>query len=295
MTERRVDGVAGAAALTLCGTVDMRPTTPPLARAYAPGAAGQIHYYDSLGEGPSVLLIHQSPTSAMDFCAVFPRLISGGFRVIALDLPGMGLSDAPAAPPRLPDFAAAALSVLDHAGVDAAHLVGHHTGAAVAVFAARNWPARVMRVALYGVPAAPPEAMAALWARIVPSERAGGLFTPRDDGDHLASLYRRLAGPYGPAVANRMVLSRLLCGPTLWFGHNAALTWDMRPDLKADRHPLCLITHPGEMLHEYTLAARDLRPDARLAVLDVDTALAIDAAPDLWSAAVTGFLQGEDA
>ena len=270
---------------------DDRPTSPPLERRYARGPTGQIHYYDSGGSGPPLMLIHQAPTSAIDYCAVFPLLIAGGFRVLAPDLPGMGLSDPPAAEARIPDYVSAVLSVLDHAEAPSAHMVGHHTGAAVAANLAARRPERCGKVVLYGAPALDTAELARLWELIVPAERAGGLFMPEPGGDHLASLFRKLEARYGPAVANRMTLSRFLAGRRLWWGHNAALTWDMRPDLAAARAPL-LLTHPGEMLHEATLNAGRLRPDAQMCVLNYEGPLAIDSAPDLWSGAVLRFLQG---
>ena len=271
---------------------DFRPSSPPLERRYARGPTGQIHYYDSGGSGPPLMLIHQSPTSAIDYCAVFPQLIAAGFRVLALDLPGMGLSDAPPKEPVIPDYAGAVRDVLEHAQAAPAHLVGHHTGAAVAVAAAARWPEQVKKIVLYGAPALDAAELAALWQLIVPAEKEAGLFAPEPEGEHLVSLFRKLDARYGQAVANRMTLSRFLAGRRLWWGHNAALTWDMRPDLAAAKGPLLFLTHPGEMLHEATLAAGRLRPDERVCALDYDGPLAIDAVPDLWSRAVLGFLQG---
>jgi pimeloyl-ACP methyl ester carboxylesterase len=109
------------------------PTAPKLKRAYADGPNGQVHYYDSLGDGPPLLFIHQSPTSSMDYSATFPLFVKAGVRVIAMDTPGMGLSDAPSSEPTIADYAAAAPAVLDHAGVRQADAIGHHTGAQIAV------------------------------------------------------------------------------------------------------------------------------------------------------------------
>lgn len=270
---------------------DDRPASPPLERRYARGPTGQIHYYDSGGAGRPLMLIHQAPTSAIDYCAVFPFLIADGFRVLAIDLPGMGLSDPPPAEARIPDYVGAVLSVLDHAEAASAHMVGHHTGAAVAVGAAARRPERFGKIVLYGAPALEADELATLWRLIVPAEKAGGLFMPEAGGDHLASLFRRLEARYGAAVANRMTLSRFLAGRRLWWGHNAALTWDMRPDLAAVQAPLLLLTHPGEMLHDATLTAGRLRPDAQTCVLDFEGPLAIDGAPGAWSQAVSRFLR----
>jgi pimeloyl-ACP methyl ester carboxylesterase len=269
----------------------MHPTAPDLKRAYAEAPTGQVHYYDGGGGGPAVLLLHQSPTSAIDFGEIFAPLAEVGFRVIAPDMPGMGMSDAPEHPPTIDDFAVAALAVLDAVGVRRAHALGHHTGAQVAVTLAERWPDRIDRLVLYGVPVMSQDEREAFWTMIVPRERDGGAFSPEPGGGHLAALFQRLEGLFGLKVAQRMVISRLLAGPKLWYGHNAALTHDMAPALAADRRPLLLLTHPGEMLDANTRAAHGLRPDARLISLPTACATAMDAAPREFVDAVAGFLR----
>ncbi len=266
------------------------PMIPGLKRAYAQGPAGQIHYYDSRSDGRPVLLVHQSPTSAIDFSSVIPLLVGAGFRVLALDLPGMGMSDAPAWTPTVPDYADALVAVLDHAGIEVADAVGYHTGAIVIMVAAETFPDRLGKLVLYGVSCMSDEALRDLWEQIVPHEKAQGLFTPESDGTHLSSLFQRLAPRYGLDVANRMVLSRMLAGDTLWYGHNAALTWDTRMSLMGVRRPMLFITHAGEMLDANTREAAALREDGELVVLEGQFAAGMDAAPQAWADAVAGYL-----
>ncbi len=266
------------------------PSSPRLRRAYADGPGGQVHYYDSGGPGAALLLLHQSPTSAIDFADTFPHFVAAGFRVVAPDLPGMGMSDAPAEPPSIADYAAAAFAVLDHAGVEKADVVGHHTGAQVAAAMAAVRPERIGRLALYGVPVMEEAQRQSHWQAIVPRERDGGAFIPESGGEHLSALFQRLEALFGPTTAQRMVISRLLAGPSLWYGHNAALSHDMAPALTGNRHPLLLITHEGEMLDANTRAAHALRPDAELLVFDTRCAVAMDADPAGFVAAVTRFL-----
>jgi len=268
----------------------MHPTAPSLRRAYADSPTGQIHYYDAGGAGRPLLLLHQSPTSAIDFADAFPAFGAAGFRVIAPDMPGLGMSDAPSEPPVIADFVSAALAVLDHAGVAEVDIVGHHTGAQVAVGLANRAPGRVGKLALYGVPIMTPQALRAFWEMVVPAERADGVFRPQPGGAHLADLFKRLEPLFGPEVANRMVISRLLAGPTLWYAHNAALSHDMTPDFLRVKHPMMLMTYPGEMLDANTHAAAALRPDAALVVLPISKGPAMDVDPEGFVAAVASFL-----
>ena len=154
------------------------PSSPRLRRAYADGPGGQVHYYDSGGLGAALLLLHQSPTSAIDFADTFPHFVAAGFRTVAPDLPGMGMSDAPAEPPTIAEYAAAMFAVLDHAGVEQADAVGHHTGAQVAVAMAAAQPERIGALALYGVPVMEDEQRQSHWQAIVPRERDGGPSPP---------------------------------------------------------------------------------------------------------------------
>jgi pimeloyl-ACP methyl ester carboxylesterase len=273
----------------------MHPSAPRLKRAYADGPAGsavegQVHYYDAGGTGRPLLLLHQSPTSAIDFADAFPYFLAAGFRVIAPDMPGLGMSDAPREPPVIADFVSAALAVLDHAGVVRADIVGHHTGAQVAVGLADRAPERVGKLVLYGVPIMSPDALRAFWEMVVPAEKEDGVFRPQSGGGHLSDLFKRLEPLFGLEVANRMVISRLLAGPTLWYAHNAALSHDMTSAFLRIRHPVMLMTYPGEMLDANTHAAAALRPDAVLTILPISKGPAMDVDPEGFVSAVTGFL-----
>jgi pimeloyl-ACP methyl ester carboxylesterase len=272
----------------------MHPSGPRLRRAYAPARTGQVHYYDAGGEGAPLLLLHQSPTSAIDFAAMFPYLAQQGVRVIAMDSPSMGMSDAPEWPPTIEDFADAALAVMDHAGVVKVDVFGFHTGVQVALAAAAKYPGRFGKLALYGAPLMSAAELKDWWQRIVPNERDGGAYMAQSGGEHLAALFKRLEGVFGLEAAQSMVLSRLMAGPHLWYGHNAALSHDMAPSLRACTHPILLITHRGEMLDAMTRATHAAKPDAILVDLGVTCSLAFFEAPELLCRTVVRFLNPEE-
>ncbi len=270
--------------------MSVHPSAPDLRRAYADGPCGQMHYYDAGGAGLPLVLLHQSPTSAIDFADTFAAFAAAGVRVIAPDLPGMGMSDAPPSPPTIESFAEAVFAVMDAAALGSAAILGHHTGAQVAAAMAVARPARVQRLILYGAPVMDAAELQEHWRRIVPPEREAGAFRAKAGGAHLSELFVRLEALFGIKVAQRMVISRLLAGPLLWYGHNAALTHDMAPNLAASRQPLLLVTHPGEMLDAHTRAAARLRPAAELATLPLRCPNAMDADPAAFVEAVVGFL-----
>ena len=269
----------------------MHPTAVAARRAYVDAPTGQIHVYDTGGEGPPLVLLHQSPTSSMDFFGVYPALQAAGLRLIGIDGPALGLSDPPPRPTTMDDFADAVFAVLDHLEVSEADVVGHHTGAHVAVDVAVRQPGRFRKVALYGAPLLSAETLRAYWEQIVPREREGEMHKPVAGGQNLIDRYARLEALFGPTTAQHMLVSNLLAGPTMWYAHNAALTSDMAPAFARLTQPLLLITHEGEMLDEATRLAKTLKPEAQLVVLDLDGGVAMDGAPEAFAAALVAFLR----
>lgn len=94
--------------------------------------------FDVLDEGPGdgepVLLLHGFPQRATSWERVVPLLHDKGFRTLAPDQRGYSPG---ARPPRRREYVqselvADALALLDAAGIDRVHLVGHDWGAAVA-------------------------------------------------------------------------------------------------------------------------------------------------------------------
>ena len=120
-------------------------------KAYASLSMGQIHYRMG-GDGVPLLLIHQDPQSSLQFLHAFPLLIDAGFQVIAPDVPGYGMSDAPAQPPTIPEYAAVLAELLDHLDIQSAVVVGHHTGASMACQLTYAFPERVSKLVIHGLP-----------------------------------------------------------------------------------------------------------------------------------------------
>lgn len=103
----------------------------------------RLNVFDA-GEGPAILLLHGFPDSMALWRRMIPLLIARGFRVVAPDQRGFGLSSAPTGVRhyRIGNIVADALAVLDAAGVKKAHVVGHDWGAVIAWFLAGEHPDR---------------------------------------------------------------------------------------------------------------------------------------------------------
>ena len=104
-------------------------------------------------KGPAVLLLHGFPDSSRLWSKQVGPLVDAGFRVIVPDQRGYGRSGQPAGVDAydLVLLATDALAVLDQAGVDKAHVVGHDWGAAVAWGVASFAPDRVDRLVALSV------------------------------------------------------------------------------------------------------------------------------------------------
>ena len=105
-----------------------------------------VHYVRQ-GRGPAVVLLHGLGGFAESWRRTIDAL-SGCADVLALDLPGFGLSAKPRSRYDLDFFVRALHGFLDAAGVGQASLVGHSLGGAIAVAYALTHPARLDRLAL---------------------------------------------------------------------------------------------------------------------------------------------------
>jgi pimeloyl-ACP methyl ester carboxylesterase len=104
-------------------------------------------------DGPAVLLLHGWPDSHRLWRHQVPALNAAGLRTIAPDLRGFGASARPAEVEAyvLPAILSDLMAVLDGAGVERAHVVGHDWGAAVAWLVGALLPDRVDRLVALSV------------------------------------------------------------------------------------------------------------------------------------------------
>ena len=113
---------------------------------YATVEGHRVRYWEE-GAGPAIVFVHGLANSVITWRKNVEAL-SHHFRVIALDLPGHGLSDMPKVRFGLPEGAAFVASFLDELAVDRAHLVGNSMGGAVALELALARPERAASLTL---------------------------------------------------------------------------------------------------------------------------------------------------
>jgi epoxide hydrolase 4 len=105
-------------------------------------------------DGPLVVLLHGFPESSSGWRQQVPALAAAGFRVWAPDARGYAGSDAP---PSIVDYAMPRLvgdvvGLIDAAGRERAHLVGHDWGGVVAWKVAEGHPERLARLVVLNAP-----------------------------------------------------------------------------------------------------------------------------------------------
>ncbi|MGC1208406.1 MAG: alpha/beta fold hydrolase [Ornithinimicrobium sp.] len=104
-------------------------------------------------DGPAVVLLHGFPQDSQTWNDVEPLVHTAGLRTLALDQRGYGSDNAPrsARSYGLDAIAGDVLAMLDAAGIDRAHVVGHDWGGAVAWHLAGTSP-RVMSMTVLSTP-----------------------------------------------------------------------------------------------------------------------------------------------
>lgn len=117
---------------------------------------------DGPADGPAVVLLHGWPQDRSAWDRVIPGLTAQGLRVLAPDLRGYSPGARPRARSayRMSELVGDVLALLDAAGIDRAHVVGHDWGGALAWSLAQRSPERVATLTVLSTPH--PAAMA--WA-----------------------------------------------------------------------------------------------------------------------------------
>ena len=110
------------------------------------------------GSGPLVVLAHGFPDLALTWRLQVPALVAAGYRVVVPDMRGYGGSTRPdpVAAYRSDVVGADLVGLLDHEGVERAHVVGHDWGAASVWPLGLTHPDRLLSLTGLSVPYAPP-------------------------------------------------------------------------------------------------------------------------------------------
>ena len=155
-----------------------------ITRHYIDVGTRRVHYR-RCGEGPPLLLVHQSPRSSAEYAEVMAKW-GAHFTCIAPDSPGFGQSDALPGTPSIDDFADANIALLDALGLGKVHAYGFHSGGIILVTAMKRNPERFRCLAVGGYAIWTPDEMRIFGERYLPP------FVPSAYGEHLVWLWNRI-------------------------------------------------------------------------------------------------------
>ena len=221
-------------------------------RAFADLAVGQIHYAECGGQhAKPVLLLHQTPRSWDEYRDVLPML-GRRFRAIAMDTIGFGdSSKPPLGQDSIEHWAQTAIDLADALGITRLSVVGHHTGAAIAIEMAAACPDRIEAVVLSAAPLVNADFRAS-HAGPVRIDNAVHL----SDGSHLSELWRQRQ-PWYPAgdidLLDRFMVDALKAGARAVEGHAVVARYVMETRLPLIRCPVLVIA-PTADPHAYPSA-----------------------------------------
>jgi pimeloyl-ACP methyl ester carboxylesterase len=143
----------------LCALAGCRAPALPEAQLFPAGTEFTARYlqvdgtrirYIDVGRGAPVVFLHGLGASMYAWRRNLAAVAAAGFRVIAFDNRGFGLSDKPPAPYDNAAYARLAIALMDSLRLTDAVLVGHSMGGAIAAQVAIEHPARVRGLVLVG-------------------------------------------------------------------------------------------------------------------------------------------------
>ena len=264
-------------------------------RGYAEGPFGQIHFQDTGENRTTLVLFSQSPLTSGQFDYVYPLLAQVGVRTIGIDTPGFGMSDPPPSPPVIGDFSTSVPAVLDHLGIKAAHVGGHHTGCKIAMEAAIAYPDRVLSVVLSGPGPMSREEQRTYIDTVLEEEKS---YAAKPDGTHLSDMFvKRLPWikdhPDGLDLCTGYIVQQLMGRGPFWYGHHAAFNYDGAAAMQKVTQPGLALFNTGDMLYPLAEKTRNLCPHFAYAEIKGGGVDITDQDPEGWVREVTNFLSSQ--
>ncbi|AWB93708.1 alpha/beta fold hydrolase [Aeromicrobium chenweiae] len=206
---------------------------------YADTPLGQLHYAEAGSGGTPLICLHQTPRSHDEFAELMP-LVGPHYRTIAMDMYGFGQSAKPQGPQSIEQYAAGALHLADALGLEQFAVLGHHTGAVVAVEVAAAAADRVAGVVLSSPAYTGPE------FRAEQADGPGGVDDAAvdDEGGHLVTWWNQRRPHYPaarPDLLNRYVRDALAPGVDPLEGHLACARYVMEDRIGLVSAPVLIL------------------------------------------------------
>jgi len=245
-------------------------------------------YTDPWRNSDTLVMVHAAMGSARRFYAWVPHL-ARNFRVVRLELRGHGESDIPG-PTQLTfeRLTRDVVELLDHLGIEKAHLMGSSAGAFVSQSVAANYPQRILTLACFAA---------------TPGMKKGktdySSWVARIGAKGVAAFLRE-------TIADRIDVNAVEAGFVDWFIAESArapvevlarivplmASMDLSPELPKIRCPTLVVVPGGDPIHgvdEYRVLER-LIPDCEFIVYEGMPHNITDAVPDRCARELKRFL-----
>jgi len=240
------------------------------------------------GSGEPILLLHQTPRSFEEYSQIIP-ILARSYRVVAMETLGYGYSDNPPREYEVEDFARSVVSFLNATGIKKTSIVGHHTGASIAVEVAAAYPERVEKLIVSGLPFWEPEKWRQFFADL-----GSRLRPPADDGLFLIDIWN-LARSFSPHAKPELLLkttARSLDARTKPYdAHNAVAWYDVKPRLPLIKAPTLLISGSEDFFLDLPEPIKSLIPRCQTQVIEGTGVNICLEKPDEFAQAILEFLK----
>jgi pimeloyl-ACP methyl ester carboxylesterase len=249
---------------------------------------GQLHYRVA-GAGENLLIVHQAPMSSEEYEEVLP-LLAEHHKTMAIDMPGHGDSFDTDREYEIEDYARSVIAVLKKLGIKKTSIVGHHTGALVAVEVALAYPECIQKVILSGCPALTPEQWAPLFSnkgfREMPATADGKLT------QYAWEIYRGMCFSPDPEIWLKYFLLGLRARTRPYDAHRAASRYPARDRLTRIQQPTLLLSGTKDYFIDALESTRQLIPNARSGIIEGTGAFVARESPKAFAKLILDFLAG---
>ena len=258
---------------------------------------GTTLHWELAGGGGSPVVLTHGLGSELGFWAPVVDALAAHHRVLRWDLRGSGASAAPPGPYDPALFASDLAALLDHAGIERAHLVGHSGGGVVTQRFALDHPARVRSLVLVGTSSEVGEKASAAWTRLADAVERHGFASPAADRAPSARGFAPAFAAAHPDVVRELGERMRRNDPAAYAATARAFaSYRFTAELRAVDAPALVVqglddalTPPGGSV----ILARAL-PRARLVMVPGAGHYLPVEMPALFAAAVVAFLAGRD-
>ncbi|KAJ5901915.1 hypothetical protein N7495_002443 [Penicillium taxi] len=248
-----------------------------ITKAYISTTLGQVHYRYALPAASSrqedtLIFLHKSASSSASYERLISSYAEKGYACYAPDMPGFGGSFDPSAS-EIEQIEAQGtkwyiylfMEVFQLLGIESAHVIGHHTGASLAIEIAAMYPDFIKSVAMVG-----PSIMDSTMREEMKKVFFAPFNEPKPDGSHLLKtwLYLEKMGVGDDLdIHQREAVDHIRAwkGRTQIYG----ALWKQNQDVyyKVVKCPILAMCAKDDVLFEHFENAKRLRPDVQTAVI----------------------------